>query len=87
MMGSPAHQEKAMSIIIVHDPLTAKLAAADAPLEVCAPDGRLLGYFTPAKERQYNLEPPGTPEELDARFAAGGGRPLADILRDLEKRS
>lgn len=75
-----------MSIIIVHDPLTSKLAAAESPLELCAPDGRVLGYFTPAKEKKLNLEPPGTREELDARFAAGGGRPLADILRDLEKR-
>lgn len=76
-----------MAIIIVPDPLTSKLAAEDAPVELCAADGRRLGYFVPAKERQYNLEPPGTPEELNARFAAGGGRPLADILRDLEKRA
>ena len=75
-----------MSFLIVHDPLTSKLAAADSPLELCTPDGRVLGYFTPAKAKQLRLEPPGTKEELDARFAAGGGRPLADILRDLEKR-
>lgn len=73
-----------MSIMIVPDPLTAKLAAADQPLELCAADGRLLGYFTPTKSKKYNLEPPPLPEgELDRRFAAGGGRPLADILRSL----
>ncbi len=76
-----------MSIIIVHDPLTAKLAAADAPVELCAPDGRLLGYFTPAKEKMLNLDPGISDEEAERRLAAGGGRPLADILRDLEKRS
>lgn len=75
-----------MSIIIVHDPLTAKLAAADAPLEVLAPDGRVLGYFTPTKPKRYNLDPGISEEEMDRRFAAGGGRPLADILRDLEAR-
>jgi hypothetical protein len=75
-----------MSIIIVHDPLTSKLAAAEAPLEVCAADGRLLGYFTPAKEKKLNLDPGISEEEAERRFAAGGGRPLADILRDLEKR-
>lgn len=31
-----------MSFMIVQDPLNTKLASADAP------DGRLLGYFTPA---------------------------------------
>jgi hypothetical protein len=76
-----------MSIIIVHDPLKKTLADADAALEVCSADGRLLGYFTPAKERKLNLDPGISNEEAERRFAAGGGRPLADILRDLEKRS
>jgi hypothetical protein len=76
-----------MSIIIVHDPLKKALAAADAPLEVCSADGRLLGYFTPAKERKLNLDPGISDAEIERRLAAGGGRPLADSLRDLEKRS
>ena len=76
-----------MSILIVQDPLTARLAAANAPLEVCTADGRLLGYFTPAKSRQLRLEQPATEGELTRREAAGGGRPLADILRDLEARA
>lgn len=75
-----------MSIIIVHDPLTSKLAAADAPVELCAADGRVLGYFTPAKEKRLNLDPGISDEEISRRLAEGGGRPLADILRDLEKR-
>jgi hypothetical protein len=76
-----------MSIIIVTDPLTSKLAAAESPLQICAPDGRVLGYFTPAKAKTVNLDPGVSEEELDRREAAGGGRPLADILRDLEKRA
>jgi hypothetical protein len=75
-----------MSILIVDDPLTTKLAAADAPLEICASDGRVLGYFTPAKEKTRQLEPPGTEEEFARREAAGGGRTWAEIRRDLEKR-
>ena len=75
-----------MSIVIVDDPLKAKLAAADMPLELCSAEGTLLGYFTPAKAREYKLQPPASEEELNRREAAGGGRPLADILRDLEKR-
>jgi hypothetical protein len=78
---------EAMSIVIVHDPLRKTLAAADSPLEMCSSDGHLLGYFTPAKERKLNLDPGITDEEAERRFAAGGGRPLAEILRDLEKRS
>jgi len=76
-----------MSIPIVQDPLTTRLAAAESPLEICSSDGRLLGYFTPAKARQLRLEPPAGEEEMARREAAGGGRPLADILRDLEKRA
>ena len=61
-----------MSIIIVHDALEKALtAAADAPLEVCSSDGRLLGYFTPAKERKLNLDPGISDVEIERRFAAG----------------
>jgi hypothetical protein len=81
------HSGDAMSIIIVHDPLKKTLASADSPLEVCSSDGHLLGYFTPAKERRLKLDPGISNEEIERRFAAGGGRPLADILRDLEKSS
>ncbi len=77
-----------MSLLIVHEPLTAKLAAADKPVELCSADGQVLGYFTPAKAKRHNLQPPILPPgELDRRFAEGGGRPLADILRDLEARA
>lgn len=75
-----------MPILIVDDPLTAKLSAADAPLQVCTRDGKVLGYFTPAKPAQLNLDPGVSEEELDRAFADGPGRPLADILRDLGAR-
>lgn len=78
-----------MSLLIVPDPFKAKLAAADKPIELCAEDGQVLGYFTPAKAKRYsNLNPPPLPPgEIERRLAEGGGRPLADILRDLEKRA
>ena len=76
-----------MSFMIVQDPLNTKLATADGPMEIYAPDGRLLGYFTPAKHRHIRLEPPASEEELARREATGNGRALADILHDLEKRA
>ena len=76
-----------MSFFIVPDSLKAKLESAAGPMQVCMPDGRVIGYFTPTKETKLNLEPPELPPgELDRRFAAGGGRPLKDIIRDLEAR-
>lgn len=74
-----------MSVVIISEPLSTRLDAASTPLEICAPDGRVLGYFTPAKSPKRQLEPPASVEELNRRFAAGGGRPLKDILADLEK--
>ncbi len=77
-----------MQFVVVKDKLKETLAAADAPLEVCGPDGRVLGYYTPAKAHpRPPLEMSITPEELARRISAGGGRPLADILRDLETRA
>jgi len=75
-----------MSIVIVEEPLSTRLDEAKSPLEVCAADGRVLGYFTPAKSPKRRLQPPANVEELNRRFAAGGGRPLKAILADLEKR-
>ena len=77
-----------MSFVIVPDPVTAKLTAAVGPTPLVAADGRVLGYFTPSedKDERYILDPGISDEELERRFAEGGGRPLADILRDLEAR-
>jgi hypothetical protein len=58
-----------MSITIADDQLAAKLAGADAPVEVRAPDGRVLGLFTPltrgpepnlSEEELRQLEDPAT---------------------------
>ena len=76
-----------MSFFIVPDSLKAKLESADAPMQVCMSDGRVIGYFTPTKEAKLRLEPPELPPgELDRREASGVGRSLKEILRDLEAR-
>jgi hypothetical protein len=79
-------EEAHTSIIIATDQLKARLDWADGPIEFCAADGKRFGDFTPSKPKHYRLEPPGSEEELDRREAAGGGRPLKDILRDLKNR-
>ena len=73
--------------IIADEQLQAKLEQADGPVRICAPDGRVLAYASPAKPARLKLEPQIREEELQRREQKGGGRKLADILRDLEKRA
>jgi hypothetical protein len=49
--------------------------------EVYTRDGRVLGYFSPAKPKTLQLTPPVSDEEL-ARRESEPGHSLADILRD-----
>lgn len=70
--------------IVADTALLAQLHNLDTPLEFCDPAGRTLGYFQPASA---HWEPRITEEELDRREKAGGGRPLAAILADLERRA
>ncbi|MBN9120543.1 MAG: hypothetical protein J0I06_15560 [Planctomycetes bacterium] len=77
-------------LITVTDPgLLAQLRQASATVELCDPDGNVLGTFT--VEEQGKL-PPGTTspfaqEEMEGRRQKHrSGRPLKDILRDLNGR-
>ena len=75
---------------VVLDPTTlAKLRDAWQTLELCDGNGQVVGRFVPIVDRSKcaDLEPQISEEELDRRERAGGGRPLADILKDLGKRS
>lgn len=75
-----------MSLMIVDDPrMAARLDQADGSVQLCTRDGKLLGYFSPVKPKTIQLEPPVSNEELRRRESEPG-RPLADILRDLEKK-
>ena len=74
--------------ITVTDDLGSKLAQTIEPAEICDPSGRVVGFFYPdPRLRPGSLRElsPLTDEELDER-RKGTGRPLSDILRDLEKR-
>jgi hypothetical protein len=74
-----------MSITITDPALLAQLAAARNPVEVRGPDGEYIGTFQPP----LGTPPPGfkvpfSDEELERRRQSRTGRPLKDILRDLE---
>ncbi len=77
-----------MSKVILNPPLLAQLAAIKEQADLCAPDGKVIGRFIPASHtEQADWGRPQIPEEeLQRRLKAGGGRPLAEIMADLEKR-
>ena len=77
-----------MDHIFVDDSFTKQLPGAVVPCVVFDAAGKRLGYFTPEVDATCyrGLEPSAGEEELDRRERAGGGRTLAEILGDLDKR-
>jgi len=78
-----------MSITITDPALLAQLRQAGASVELKDPEGNVLGLF--AVEGRGKLPPgvksPFTREEMEERRRNNRiGRPLKDILRDLEAR-
>ena len=57
--------------------------------EIRDESGRTVGYFIPVAERALyqSVKVPITEEELDRFEQEPGGRSLAEILADLEKRA
>jgi hypothetical protein len=74
-----------MSNIVVPPELQRTLSQAVGAVEVRGENGHVLGVFLPSEYTLAlsKLEPEVDEAELQRRYAAGGGRPLADILRDL----
>ena len=78
-----------MTQIVADAQLSQRLRNAKAPVTVVDENGHMLGVFDP-----LYVAPPGiaaarsphTVEELKELRNQVGGRPLAEILRDLEKR-
>jgi hypothetical protein len=75
-----------MSRVTLDRDTLAKLMAENGPVEVCDPSGLVVGQFAP-RGNGTGKEPRISEEELARREAAGGGRPLAEIMADLRKRS
>jgi hypothetical protein len=76
-----------MSITITDPALLAQLAAVSESVEVRGPNGEYVGTFQPP----FGVPPPGfkvpfSDEEMERRRQQKTGRPLKDILRDLEGR-
>jgi len=68
--------------------LEEKLLQETEPLELCDAGGRVLGHFIPsASASKYRgVESPTPAAELERRSRHESGRPLAEILRDLQDR-
>ena len=73
-----------MTKIVVDKSTRAQLRDLKEPFQFVDEAGQVLGLFTPAVAPAL-LKPQISHEEIQKRLAQGGGRPLADILRDLEK--
>ena len=74
---------------ILIDPATAgQLSGIETTVELCDPSGNLLGYFSPKVDPSLydQVEIPISEDELDRRQQSGGGRPLKNIIRDMESR-
>jgi hypothetical protein len=75
-----------MNQVIVDPALASKLREKGVTVDICDENGTVLGHFVPIvpPAAYENVEIPISEEELDRREKEGGGRPLAEILADLE---
>lgn len=75
---------------VIVDPTTRnKLANARQKVELCDDSGHVFGHFLPLEQPTANTgrEPRISDEEIERRLRCGGGRTLAEILADLEKKA
>jgi hypothetical protein len=78
-----------MTKVIVDASFGAKVTGLTGAVEVCDESGRTIGYFQPVLSGGLSakgVRSPISDEEIERRSQERSGRPLADILADLEKR-
>ena len=75
-----------MTTVVLDKRARAQFHDLKEPLQFVDESGHVLGLFTPSGDPKV-LKPQISEDEIKKRLAQGGGRPLADILRDLEARS
>lgn len=75
--------------IIVDTQMSTRLTGLTEPVPIYDSVGNMLGIFSPVSpEIDYSkIVIPYTEEELEAARNEPGGRPLAEILRDLQANS
>jgi hypothetical protein len=74
-----------MTKIVIDKATRKKLHGLAEALMFTDEAGTILGNFTPVpKDRRR--EPQISQEEIERRLQMGGGRPLTEIMSDLEKR-
>ena len=75
-----------MTRVTIDANILEKLKGLGEVVELCDDTGQVVGLFTPVADRSLydNVEIPFTSEELDRFEQEPGGRPLKDILTDLE---
>ena len=71
-------------ITITDEAILAQLDSGDGTITVRDGTGKVRLFLSVL--RPGDLQPRISEEEVQRRIAAGGGRKLADILRDLESR-
>jgi hypothetical protein len=78
-----------MTRVILDRATLDKLNGLKQPAELCDEAGRTVGYFRPAVDRSLydRVQIPIGEEELQRRERELGGRTLAEILADLEKKA
>jgi hypothetical protein len=78
-----------MTKVVVDAAFGEKLTGLTGAVELCDESGRTLGYFQPVLSEGLSakgIRSPISDEEIERRSQQRSGRPLADILADLEKR-
>lgn len=78
-----------VTTVVVTDPeLLAKLAVAEGPILFRGPNGETVRWAEPVPEGKLppGLRSPISDEEFEERRKQTGGRPLADILKDLRQK-
>jgi hypothetical protein len=77
-----------MTKLVIDEALLAKLHGGEEILEICLPDGRLIGHFWPKPDIDpRDLDPQISEEELNERAKQRDGRTLDEILARLASMS
>ncbi len=75
--------------MVLNAEISERLRSALEHVELYDEAGMLIGHFIPEIDKSFyaSVEIPIADEELRRRAEKGGGRTLAEIMTDLERRS